>query len=178
MVRYVALLRGINVGGRNKVAMSELRAVLADMGLVGVTTYLQSGNVVFDAGSLDAGALAGSISAKVAARFGVAVHVLLRTTAELGAVVAGSPLGPRTVDPSRYFVAFFSGVLDPVTARDVESLVSGEELLVVGRTEAYLSCANGPAAMAWVKLIEARSMCVATVRNWNTLNKLVSLTQM
>jgi uncharacterized protein (DUF1697 family) len=81
--------------------MSELRAVLADMGLVGVTTYLQSGNVVFDAGSLDAGALAGSISAKVAARFGVAVHVLLRTTAELGAVVAGSPLDPRTVDPSR-----------------------------------------------------------------------------
>ena len=80
---YVALLRGINVGGRSLVPMAELRALFTSLGLADVQTYIQSGNVVFTAGGGEEEELAARIEAALAEAFGIAPAVLLRTPAEL-----------------------------------------------------------------------------------------------
>jgi uncharacterized protein (DUF1697 family) len=89
-LRYVALLRGINVGGRNAVAMADLRAAFEDAGHAGVRTYIQSGNVLFDAaGRVDEE----GVEAVLERRFGVPLVVVLRTARQLWAVVEGAPDG-------------------------------------------------------------------------------------
>ena len=175
-MRYAALLRGINVGGRNKVPMAELRALLTGLGYAELATHLQSGNAVFKSNT-PAAALEREIAAAVAAKFDVSCTVMVRTGAELEAAVTGNPLGGEPENPSRYFVAFLAA---PPAAQALKALdgVSFEpDALWVRGREAYLWC---PAGAAETKLtnaaLEKRLGVAATARNWNTVNRIASMT--
>jgi uncharacterized protein (DUF1697 family) len=175
-MRYAALLRGINVGGHKKVAMADLRSLLQDLGCADVATHLQSGNAVFSSNRREAG-LQQDIAAAIADRLGVSCAVLIRTGAELAAAVSGHPLGDEPENPSRYFVAFLSA--EPAAAKIgalAEMSFEPDQLWVAGR-EAYLWCPGGAADTKLTGAMLERQLGVtATVRNWNTVTKLVSLT--
>jgi uncharacterized protein (DUF1697 family) len=175
-MRYVALLRGINVGGHKMVPMARLRVLLAELGYRDVVTHLQSGNAVISADG-PAAALEQDIAEAVAARLGVSCAVMVRTGAQLAAAVSVNPLGGAPENPSRYFVAFLS---TPPAAAKLAALdgVSFEpDTLWVRGSEAYLWC---PAGAAQTKLtgaaVEKLLGVSATARNWNTVTRLAELT--
>src|SRR5262245_56758123 len=104
--RYVALLRGSNVGKAKRVAMASLRAAMEGLGYSDVRTLLNSGNVVFSAPRKDARTVAASIEKAIVARFGFTAAVVVVTAKELEKIVAADPLSKVAKDPSRYLVAF------------------------------------------------------------------------
>src|SRR5512143_3451922 len=97
---HVALLRGINVGGRNRLPMADLAAVFAAEGCAEVRTYIQSGNVLFLAPAARVGALAGAVEGAIAARFGFRVPVVIRTASDLARVARGNPFLAAGADPA------------------------------------------------------------------------------
>jgi uncharacterized protein (DUF1697 family) len=174
-MRYAALLRGINVGGRQKVPMSDLRELLASLGLAEVSTYLQSGNAVFSAQEQPPGQLADTIRAAVAERTGISCAVLIRTGAELAAVLDRTPMAaPHT--PSRYFVAYLSGEPDQGRAEAVLTQSFEPDQIWISGREAYLWCPSMPDSKLTNAFIERQLGVTATARNWNTALKLAELT--
>jgi hypothetical protein len=105
VARYVALLRGINLGSTNRISMPELRAALEEAGFEGVRTHLQSGNVVLDSGAKPEGVVR-KCRQVIKERFGLDIPVVVRTRAELAAVVNRNPLGEVVTEPKRYQVSF------------------------------------------------------------------------
>ena len=103
---YVALLRGINVGGKNKIAMAELKSLFASLGFEDVVTYIQSGNVVFRSASDDADALSVKIEREIAALSGIKPAVLLRTPKELATIAERNPYLSRDADLSKLHIVF------------------------------------------------------------------------
>lgn len=175
-MRYVALLRGINVGGNNKVPMADLRALLAELGYADVATHLQSGNAVLSS-DLPAADLERDIAAAIADRLKVGCAVLVRTGAELTATVSGNPLGGEPENPSRYFVAFLSREPEPARAAALAGLsFAPDEFWLRGR-EAYLWCPRGAAETKLTGALLEKQLAVrATARNWNTVTKLAGMT--
>jgi len=178
MAVYVALLRGINVGGRTIVGMADLRRVFADLGLDDAQTYLQSGNVVFRAPDELPAELAGHIEAHIARELGVTTTVLLRTGDELARIVATNPFIGQEADFAKLHVTFLAVVPDESRVATFQ-VPAGQpdELALIGR-EVYLHCPNG---YGRTKLnntfIEKRLGVVGTTRNWNTVTRLRDMTE-
>src|ERR1700744_2741722 len=107
MPSHLALLRGINVGGRNKVPMADLREVVTALGHTGVSTYIQTGNVLFDTAGPDTAKLAAELEAAIEERFGIWASVVVLTRDELAEVLAGNPY-PDEPDPKLVHVAFLN----------------------------------------------------------------------
>ncbi len=175
MTRQVALLRGINVGGRNKLPMGPLRTAIEDLGYLDVRTHLQSGNVVFTTGTPPE-QTATEIEQLIADRFALAVRVVIRTHAELAEVVSGNPLPEAARDPARFLVTFLSAAPDHGVVRTLESAAYAPDVFRVQGREVYLHCPNGIrdsklAAFPWGKRLEL----TATARNWNTVTRLLAL---
>ncbi len=173
---YIALVRGINVGGRAKVAMDDLRRLFVDLGHVDVRSYIQSGNVVFRSTQRSPEKLIAGIEAGLADQLGVPATVVLRTEKELAAVRAANPFVAAGHDPSRLYVAFLAAT--PAAAQAEELAVpAGEsaEFSVAGQ-DVYLHYPDG---YGRTKLnntyIEKRLGVRATTRNWNTVTKLHDL---
>lgn len=173
--RHVALLRGVNVAGRSKIAMAELRAVLRASGFTGVSTYLQSGNVLLDAPVAHSEAVGPAIESAIATALGLEVKVLIRSAAELTTIVACNPLGAEPDSPARYFVTFLSRAADPNLAPEIESLASGDDRLWIRGAEAYLWCLSGFSGLRLISRIEKRLAMRATTRNWHTVRRLEAL---
>jgi uncharacterized protein (DUF1697 family) len=173
--RRVVLLRGINLGARNRVAMPTLRAALERVGFTGARTYLQSGNIVLDSDAAEAD-LAGECAALLAAEFGVEVGVVVRTRDELAAVVARNPLARVAIDPKRYQVSFLERALDAPLLDELAALaVEGEELVAAGR-ELYAWHPHGVArSRLWARLASVKLGVLATARNWTTTAALLAL---
>jgi uncharacterized protein (DUF1697 family) len=132
-MRQIVLLRGINLGSRNRIAMPDLRRVLTDAGYDGVATYVQSGNVVLSSNA-EPRKLARDCERIIAKAFGLDVAVVVRTRAELAKVVERNPLGDVASDPKRYQVSFLSEKLDRDQVRALQALaVKGEKLVAIGR---------------------------------------------
>lgn len=173
-VRYVALLRGINVGKARQVGMPRLAEVLDARGHGNVRTHLRSGNVVLDS-PLGEAELAADLEAAIEEEFGFVVPVVVRTVAEVAAVVADDPLASVVTDPARYLVTFFSEKPAAKNVRALPPVEGGGEYLVRGR-ELYLwlpdGMANTPiAAWKWDRLLGV----AGTGRNWNTVTRLAEL---
>lgn len=172
MGRYVAFLRGINVGGNATLPMAELRSVLGELGYTDVSTLLNSGNAIFT-GPGDPPAEVGTrIEAAIEARFGRPVRCLVRTPDELSRVLAGDPYAGVATDGARYVVAFLSGEPDParLAAIDPEEYLP-DRFTAAGR-EIYIWCPNGLAETKFTHAFFERKLgVVATVRNWNTVKK-------
>ncbi|MEO3786901.1 DUF1697 domain-containing protein [Actinocorallia sp. B10E7] len=175
MPGYIALLRGINVGGGTRIGMAALRELFADLGHSEVKTYLQSGNVLFTSDRPSEG-LAGELENRIAADLGVNARVLLRTGDDLGRVFAGNPFLDRESDPVKLHVTFLEETPTPEQAAKLER-PSGEtaEFSLEGR-EVYLHCPDG---YGRTKLnnafLERRLGIAATTRNWKTVTALRDL---
>lgn len=168
---YALLLRGINVGRNRRIGMADLRALLTERGYRDVATLLQSGNVVLTSDQPRA-ELRAAVEAAIEERFGFAVDVLVRDRAELAAVHARNPFGDVAEDGSRYMVTFlsepFTPVLDGVDPRDDRFAAHGREL--------YVWCPHGLSdSPVMTALMKIKNGPTATVRNWNTVRKLLSM---
>ena len=136
MPRYVALLRGINIGPRNRISMAELRAALEEAGFGEVETYLQSGNVVLESRAKPE-SVRRQVEGVIAGRFGLEIAVVVRTKAELAAVVRRNPHRRDATDPKRYQVTFLSKKLPAKVVRELEEAAVPAERVVVAGREVY-----------------------------------------
>lgn len=173
---YVALLRGINVGGKNRLLMADLAEMFARAGCADVRTYIQSGNVVFAAGAAAAGRVPRAVPAMVLERFGFAPSVIVRTGSEVAGVVAGNPFLEEGADPAALHVGFLDGA--PSAAR-IASLdpdrSPGDRFAVKGR-EMYLHLPNGVARSKLTNAYLDRALAtMSTFRNWRTVLKLAEM---
>jgi uncharacterized protein (DUF1697 family) len=175
MPRYVALFRGINVGKAKRIAMVDLRVLLARLGYSDVRTLLNSGNAVFTASHEAAPKHAERIRAAVAKKLGVDALVIVKSQRDLAGIVAGNKLEKIASDPSRLLVALTNDAKSLAGVAQLADAEWGDEQVHVGRHAAYLWCANGilesKAAVALLKKLDARG----TTRNWATLKKIHAL---
>jgi uncharacterized protein (DUF1697 family) len=175
MSRFVALLRGVNVGSANRVPMAELRALLSGLGYARVATLLNSGNAAFSAASGTAARHAQTVAAALAGQLGVDVPVIVKSAGELDAIVAANPIAVEAPEHSRFLVAFTQDAKSLATLASVAPLVAPPEQFVVGSDAAYLLCAAGiHESKAGVALL-GKAGRLATTRNWATVLKLHAL---
>jgi uncharacterized protein (DUF1697 family) len=174
-MRQILLLRGINLGSRNRVAMPALREALAANGMDDVRSYLQSGNVVVSSEAAPE-ELARRCEATVAASFGLEVAVLTRTRDELAQIVSRDPLGDVASDPKRYQVSFLAAELDADSVRALSEHASEEERLVAVGRELYAWHPHGVArSKLWARLAGRELGVAATARNWSTVTALLAM---
>jgi len=186
MATHVALLRGINLAGRNKVAMADLRAVVSELGHTDVSTYIQSGNVLFSApAEADAAAVALAMTEAIAVKLGVTSPIVVLTRDELAAVIAANPF-PGEPDHRRVHAVLLSEPPGPemtgkLDAAVTQSAAKGfrDRIQVTGRT-LYLHTPEGygrsDLAAALMRIVSApKAGTTGTARNWATVTKLLSL---
>jgi uncharacterized protein (DUF1697 family) len=173
---YVALLRGINVGGRRALPMPKLAALLSELGLEDAVTYIQSGNAVFGAPAGSRTALAGRIERHLEQATGLDVAVLLRTSAELEAVAERNPFLDADADVSKLHVAFLDRKPAKAAAEKLDPDRSPSDELSLAGTEIYLRFPNGSGRSKLTLDYFERTLGVrATQRNWRTVTKLLEL---
>ncbi len=172
---YVALLRGINLGAHNKVSMPDLRKLFANLGGEDVSTYLQSGNVIFR--STDASeSLVDDIEERIRRDLGLNVTVLVRAQSHLSRIVATNPFVDGGREPNKLHVTFLASKPDRSRVRTLDPKRSEpDEFRVVGR-EVYLHCPNGYGRSKLSNAyFEKRLGVAATTRNWRTVTALARL---
>ena len=169
------LLRGVNVGGRNKLAMPALRSALQAAGMGEAKTYVQSGNVVLDSPAKP-DALAKQVQDLIAAEFGLDVGVVVRTRAQLAKVVAHDPLRDVADREKLYQVTFCAEKPDAAAvAKAAERASEGERLIAHGR-EIYAWFPDGVGRSKLAAQLGKQSLgAVATARNWTTVNRLLAM---
>ncbi|MCU1353613.1 MAG: hypothetical protein JWM05_2822 [Acidimicrobiales bacterium] len=176
MTTYVALLRAVNVGGRNKLSMQALRELLEDLGHTDISTYLQSGNVVFSSPVRRAETLAQDLEEALAADLGVAARVLVRSRSELEQVMSRNPYAATEPDLTKMHVFFLRNRpakarvlgIDPDRSPPDEFAVDGREIFV------HFPNGSGRSKLT-ATWFESQLDTTATARNWNTVSKLVDL---
>ena len=177
MTRQVALLRGINVGGKKKVAMADLRALVEGLGHTDVITYINSGNVVFAGGTPKArrGELEAAIERAIEAELGLDVAVIVRTHDELAAAVDANPF-PAAV-PARLLLSFLRSQPAAEAYAAAEAVESGADEFRVDGTTVYLHCPDGIGRSKLAEALSKPALGLATSRNLATVRKLVQLSQ-
>jgi uncharacterized protein (DUF1697 family) len=173
---FVALLRGINVSGKNMLPMKDLVAIFDRAGCVEVSHYIQSGNVVFKATANLAPRISALVQTEIQQRFGLGVPVVIRTDRQMRAIAEGNPFLASGADPQTLHVMFLA---DRPGKREGSSLDAGRsppDSFILRGCEIYLSCPNG---MARTKLtnsyFDSRLGTTSTCRNWRTVLKLVEM---
>ena len=177
MTTYVALLRGINVSGKNSIRMPDLQSSFSGLGLEGVRTYLQSGNVVFRAGQSDVVTLAAAIEARITQDFGHVVPVLVMSAKDLDLVANSNPLWPKRGGEEKLFHCTF--LFQPVSQNSFQTLklpaAVGERAVLVG-SAVLLHCPYGYGKTKLNNSFFERALGVpATTRNWRTVLALQEL---
>jgi uncharacterized protein (DUF1697 family) len=176
VTRYVALLRGINVGQHKRIAMASLRDLLGDLGHTEVKTHLQSGNAVFTSAAKPVEQVARAIEERIATDTGYDVKVVVRTSDEMASVVDANPLIDSMTDPARMLVAFLSA--EPAAER-LAGIEPGDyepEKFAVRDREIYLWCSGGIRDSKIVEVFSDKRLGVdVTARNWRTVTKLAEL---
>lgn len=174
MSRHIVLLRGVNLVKRNRVSMPELRSVLEAAGYRDVATYVQSGNVVVSGGAAPDD-LAARVRAIIHESFGLDIAVLVRTHAQMGAVVRRNPLARVAANPRRHLVTFLARPLSPRARAELSELATPERFEIAGR-EIYSWHPDGIARTPLWERLASRSLGVeATSRNWTTVTTLLAM---
>lgn len=175
MVRYVVLLRGINLASSRRVAMGDLRALLEARGYEDVRTHLQSGNVVLST-SVKAADLPARLERELEEALGMQIAVVVRSRAQLAKVVAADPLGAVADDPKRYVVTFLSGPPDAAAVRGLLAQDFSPERVAASGRELYTWHPDGIQKSRLARAVgDDRFGTVGTARNWNTVTKLLEL---
>ena len=177
MTTWIALLRGINVGGHKRVAMADLRDLAARLGLNDARTILQSGNLVFTCGERSSERLERALETEVAKRLGVQTTFFLRRPTEWATVIADNPF-PREAerDPSHLLVMFLRDEPGPKDVKALQAAITGPEIFRVKGRHAYVVFPIGIGTSRLIPgLIEKKLGTMGTGRNWNTVLKLSAL---
>jgi uncharacterized protein (DUF1697 family) len=173
VTKYVALLRGINVGSNNRIPMADLRELLSGLGYTDVKTLLQSGNAVFAAPGQSPEKIARAVEAGITERFGLKISTLVRSAEELRAVVEKNPMEVR--DPKKFLVLF----LDEVPAKELLDAIDPEafppEEMIAGDRVIYVYHPDGMQKAKLVPHLGKRLAMPTTGRNWNTVTKLLDM---
>ena len=178
MVTYISMLRGINVSGQKIIKMTELKALFESAGFKEVTTYIQSGNVIFKSKESDPSAVSATIVKAIDKKFGYQVVVVIREPKEMAAVIKKNPfVGKRGVDEERLYVAFLEAKPAPALVKALEPLTakSKDEYEVIGK-EIYMHFPGGMGKTLFSNnFFEKKLKVAATTRNWNTVKTLYSM---
>ncbi len=175
MPRFVALLRGVNVGKAKRVPMAEFRELLSGLGYTEVVTLLNSGNAVFRATKGAPAKHAATIAAALAAELSVEVPVVVKSAKEFAAIVAENPIVAEAEQHSRLLVAFAPDPRALTSLAAVQPLVAAPEQFAIGKHAAYLLCASGILQSKAGEALLGKAGKLATTRNWATTLKLHAL---
>jgi uncharacterized protein (DUF1697 family) len=176
MKTMVALLRGINVAGKNKVPMTELKSELTELGLEDVVTYVQSGNVVFRTPARSKDDIAAAVEKRITKAYGLSVAVVLRTPAELARIARNNPFLGRETDLSKLHVVFLNRRPPAGAVAKLDPERSPPDEFRVHAREIYLHLPGGSArSKLTLDYFERRLGVAGTARNWKTLLKLIEL---
>jgi uncharacterized protein (DUF1697 family) len=173
MTTWIALLRGINVGGGNRLSMKDLRSSVESLGYSQVATYIQSGNIVFDSDE-GADAIVDALRVVIAERHGLAIPVVVRTLPEMEAALAGHPERDSEIDPKLLHVAFLDRAPEDPDGVEADAWLP-DRWSLEGR-ELFLTYPDGSArSKMTIERFEKPWAVTATARNLNTVAKLVEL---
>lgn len=178
MPTYIALLRGINLGPRNKIAMADLRELLESIGLEDVRTHILSGNAIFTSRRRSVPRLEQQIERAIKDRFGHEIRVLIRTADELAAVVDDNPLSDRTNHRSQLFALFLERDPDPKRMDAIDAAALAPEEFHLGDRVIYALVRQGfQGSKLFGALSDKRLGVAMTNRAWNTVTKLAELSK-
>jgi len=177
MPRYVALLRGVNIGTKKRIAMADLKALVEGLGHTNVKTHINSGNVVFStSGPRTDADLARQIETAIMARCNLDVPVIVRSAAELAAIVAGNPFPGHVDEPKTLHVSFLSEAPEPHLVDALAEAEQGDDDYRVVGKDVYLHYPNGlSGAVFMVDGLDRALGVTATSRNWRTVLKLAGM---
>ncbi len=179
MTVFISMLRGINVGGHNKIKMEELRALYESLGLAQVKTHIQSGNVVFKSKERDPEKLAHRIGDAFEHKFKFRPSLILRTTSEFREALARNPFATRKgIHPGKLLITFLSGEpAAPAREKTLKLDIKPEELHIIGREMfVYFPNGMGRPKFSW-SLVEKHLNVSGTGRNLNTVQKLLEMAE-
>jgi len=178
MTPVICLLRGVNVGGHAKIAMSELREICLSLKLRNPATYIQSGNAVFATNEADLTALASRIESAIEKRLGFRPTVMLRTAQEMRAIIRANPFARRSgLDPGKLVVSFLAAPLTADLSSRITAIKVGPEEIRCGDRELYIYFPDGQGRSKLPPVLERTAKIPATARNWNTVLKLLSMAE-
>ena len=177
MNTYIALLRGINVGGRNKLPMADLRALLAEMGLHNVKSYIQSGNVVFQSERTDVDALAQQISDAIDASHGFTPRVLLLDAEAVLSAMTANPFPEAEAEPKTLHLYFLNEQPENPDVDTLNQIKKENERFHLGARVFYLHAPDGIGRSKLAERAERTLNVAATARNWRTVGKVMELAE-
>lgn len=172
---FIALLRGINVGKANRIAMADLRTLLEGLGFTGVSTLLNSGNAVFRASQGRSAGHAADIAAAITRQLQLKVPVIVKSAQELDTIASGNPWANTMIDSSRLLVAFAQDNTQLAGLDAIRKLVATPEEFVIGRHAAYLHCVSGILKSKAGNCLLGKAGQTVSTRNWATVLKLQAL---
>jgi len=174
---YIAMLRGINVGGNKVVKMDALCKSLEALGFEEVKTYLQSGNAVFKATKQSPAELCKKIEKRILRDFGFGVTVISRSTEEMGRMIEQNPfMRDKGVDTSKLHVTFLDSLPEPSAWKKMAAVSAGSDRFHPAGSDIYLHCPGGYGNTKLSNNAFERILAVrATTRNWNTVNNLYQM---
>jgi uncharacterized protein (DUF1697 family) len=177
MSAQIALLRGINVGGRAMVGMGDLRAMMERLGFQEVRTFLQSGNVLFRGGKRSGAALESFLEGEAGKALGTKPDFMVRTPAEWEQIISGNPFPAEAKrDPARLVVVFLKSVPGDQAVEALRAAIRGREVIQAAGRHLYAVYPDGQGrSKLTLTLIEAKLGTRGTARNWNTILKLGQL---
>ncbi len=174
-MRYVALLRGINVGGNTMLKMSELKACLEQAGFENVVTYINSGNVGFDAAG-DEASLVSKLESLIEAEFGKQVPVMVRAQSEIARIMSANPFADQFESHKEMHVLFLKEEMPADTIAQLMKAATPPERFAVVDREIYCHLPMGVAdSLLGKSFIEKKLKIAVTGRNWRTVEKLSTL---
>jgi uncharacterized protein (DUF1697 family) len=176
MTTYIALIRGINVGGNNMVAMADLRAFAAKIGLVGAQTLLQSGNMVFQSALRTADSVEQLLEAEAKKRLKLESEFHVRTAAEWQDAIKRNPFAEAAkTDPGHTIVSFFKVAPSAKGVSALQAAIKGPELVRAFGRQAYFVYPEGMGRSKVTPAMVDKHLGRGTARNWNTTMKLAAL---
>src|ERR1700756_2629878 len=170
---YIALLRGINVGAHKRTKMDELRASCEGLGFKKVKTLIQSGNIVLQAAKMPSASVSKKIEQRILTDFGFSVDVISRSHEEMSKIIRSNPFARQGLDGAKLHVVFLPDVPSPAAVKKLESLTLAADKVHVAGKEIYFYFPNGVSGSSlWKHPLDRVLGISATMRNWNTVNKL------
>ena len=175
-MKYIAMLRGINVSGQKMIKMPELKKVFENLEFENVVTYIQSGNVVFDYKKTNETKLKGTIEKEIKNNFGYDVSVIIRTHEELKKIISKNPFIKLAEDENKLYFIFLNNEPDKERLEKLISLDFSPEKFEISGKEIYFLCPNGYGkAKLNNNVFEQKLKVIATTRNLKTVRELVRL---
>lgn len=175
MATFVALLRGVNVSGKNKLPMADLRSAAESAGFENVRTYVQSGNLIVDSTGT-AKSIAERVRGLIESGFGLDVPVIVRTARQWAKIAETNPYAADGVEPKQLYVAFVDRKTKAADGKTLDTIKLGDDTYSLSGTEVFLNLVSGAGRTKLTNnAIENKLNTVATTRNWRTVHKILEM---